>query len=52
MGCDVVRVGLGDRIHLAHSKVARSNTDVVDEVLKIAVTVGGTGGGPLASGLG
>jgi 3-keto-5-aminohexanoate cleavage enzyme len=42
MDCDVVRVGLEDSVHLADGKVARNNTDMVDEVVKIAAIFGRT----------
>jgi 3-keto-5-aminohexanoate cleavage enzyme len=40
MGCDVVRVGFEDGIHLANGKVARSNAEMVAEVAKIAAIYG------------
>jgi 3-keto-5-aminohexanoate cleavage enzyme len=36
MGCDVVRVGFEDGIHLANGKAARSNTEMVEEIVRIA----------------
>ena len=42
MDCDLVRVGLEDSIHLANGKVARHNTDMVEEVVRIAAIFGRT----------
>lgn len=40
MGCDVVRVGFEDGIHLANGKAARSNAEMVAEIVKIAAIYG------------
>lgn len=40
MGCDLVRVGFEDGIHLANGKVARSNDEMVKEIVKIAEIFG------------
>jgi 3-keto-5-aminohexanoate cleavage enzyme len=40
MGCDVVRVGFEDGIHLANGKVAHTNADMVREIVKIAEIFG------------
>ncbi len=40
MGCDLVRVGLEDGIHLANGNVARNNRDMVEEIVKIAAIFG------------
>jgi len=40
MGCDLVRVGFEDGIHLANGKVAPSNDALVAEMVKIAAIFG------------
>jgi 3-keto-5-aminohexanoate cleavage enzyme len=40
MGCDVVRVGFEDGIHLADGSVARDNADMVKEIVSIAKIYG------------
>jgi 3-keto-5-aminohexanoate cleavage enzyme len=40
MGCDVARVGFEDGIHLANGKVARSNAEMVEEIVRIAAIFG------------
>jgi 3-keto-5-aminohexanoate cleavage enzyme len=42
MGCDLVRVGLEDSIHLPNGKVARNNQEMVQEMVKIAALFGRT----------
>jgi 3-keto-5-aminohexanoate cleavage enzyme len=36
MGCDLVRIGFEDGVHLANGAVARSNDELVKEIVKIA----------------
>ncbi len=40
MGCDLVRVGLEDSIHLPNGKVARNNQEMVEEMVRIAAIFG------------
>jgi 3-keto-5-aminohexanoate cleavage enzyme len=40
MGCDLVRVGFEDGIHLPNGKAARTNADMVAEIVKIAEIFG------------
>jgi 3-keto-5-aminohexanoate cleavage enzyme len=40
MGCDVVRVGFEDGIHLADGTVARENSDMVEQIVAIAKLFG------------
>jgi 3-keto-5-aminohexanoate cleavage enzyme len=40
LGCDTVRVGFEDSIHLPNGKVARHNHEQVEEMVKIARTFG------------
>lgn len=40
MGCDVVRVGFEDGIHLANGRVARSNAEMVEDMVRIAAIFG------------
>ena len=42
MGCDLVRVGLEDSIHLPNGKVARNNQEMVWEMVEIATLFGRT----------
>lgn len=42
MGCDLVRVGLEDSIHLANGKPARNNQEMVREIVTIAALFGRT----------
>ena len=42
MGCDLVRVGMEDSIHLPNGKVARNNQEMVQEMVKIAALFGRT----------
>ncbi len=40
MGCDLVRVGFEDGIHLASGKPARNNRQMVEEIVRIAALFG------------
>lgn len=42
MGCDLVRVGLEDSIHLPNGRVARNNTEMVEAMVQIAALYGRT----------
>lgn len=42
MGCDLVRVGLEDSIHLPNGKPTRNNQEMVEAVVKIAALFGRT----------
>ena len=40
LGCDLVRVGLEDSIHLPDGSVARDNTEMVRAAIRIAAIYG------------
>ncbi len=42
MGCDLVRVGMEDSIHLPDGRVARNNREMVEAMVKIAALFGRT----------